>query len=88
VYAPGVSDLHPKHGGRFVMTRRGDAMEYAVDVYLPEGVHHHAVLRWTDAGHAVVEPPIADIWAHEEALKLARVLHQNPKASLSRWRGR
>ncbi len=70
------------------MRQRDDAVEYDVEVYLPDGVLHRAVLRWTDAGQAVVEPPIADRWAHEEALKLARVLRQNPRRVLSRWRGR
>lgn len=86
---PSSDDLHPRSGGRFVFTRREteDPPAYAVEVYLPGGRTLHASLSWTDEGRAELDPPLADAWAHAEALKLARVLRKNPKDRLSRWRG-
>jgi hypothetical protein len=85
---PSSDDLHPRHGGRFVLTRRGgDGPTYSVEVHLPGGVSLHATLSWSDAGPPVLEPPLPDAWAHGEVLKLARVLRKNPRERLSRWRG-
>jgi hypothetical protein len=85
---PSSQDLHPRHGGRFVFARQGEAEPpvYSVEVYLPADRCLRATLRWTEGG-AVLDPPLSDAWAHAEALKLARVLHQSAKPFLSRWRG-
>ncbi|MEM9454706.1 MAG: hypothetical protein AAGF11_11040 [Myxococcota bacterium] len=82
-------DLHPAHGGRFVLTRVGstDDPQYEVTIYLPEGRRLDTHLRWTD-GQAALDPTLADEWAQTETLKLARVLRRTPRASLTRWRGR
>lgn len=87
--APSSLDLHPSHGGRFVFTRRASEGlgEYDVAVYLPAARLLNARLRWDEAGHATLEPPLPDDWAQQEALKLARVLRQAPKDRLTRWRG-
>lgn len=90
---PSSLDLHPTQGGRFVFTRRalpGAAAsglgEYAVQVYLPAARLLTSCLQWDEAGHAALDPPLEDPWAHQEALKLARVLRQSPKDRLIRWR--
>lgn len=81
-------DLHPQNGGRFVLERRSeDPPEYGVVVYLPEGQRLDATLTW-DGPRARLEPALADTWAHDEALKLARAVRRGAKPSLSRWRGR
>lgn len=82
-------DLHPAHGGRFVLTRIGsdDALEYGVAIHLPEGRRLDTRLRWVD-GQPQLEPVLPDAWAEAETLKLARVLRRTPRASLTRWRGR
>lgn len=82
-------DLHPAHGGRFVLTRIGpdDALEYSVAIHLPEGRRLDTRLRWLD-GQPRLEPALPDAWAEAETLKLARVLRRTPRASLMRWRGR
>jgi hypothetical protein len=84
-------DLHPSHGGRFVLTRIGagmdDALEYDVAIHLPEGRRLDARLRWLD-GQPRLEPALPDAWAEAETLKLARILRRTPRASLMRWRGR
>lgn len=82
-------DLHPSHGGRFVLTRVGsdDAVEYDVAIHLPEGRRLDARLRWIE-GQPQLEPPLPDAWAEGETLKLARVLRRTPRPSLMRWRGR
>lgn len=82
-------DLHPAHGGRFVLTRIGadDPLEYQVAIHLPEGRRLDARLRWVD-GRPRLEPPLPDPWAEDETLKLARVLGRAPRPSLTRWRGR
>lgn len=82
-------DLHPAHGGRFVLTRVGadDPLEYQVAIHLPEGRRLDARLRWVD-GRPRLEPPLPDPWAEDETLKLARVLGRAPRPSLTRWRGR
>ncbi len=64
------------------------AVRYRLDVYLPERGHLHTVLGWDASGGASFEPPLADSWAQSEAIKLARVLHRDPKQRLTRWRGR
>lgn len=85
---PSSDDLHPRHGARFVLSRRGDTEPpaYTVEVFLPARVLLRSVLTWTDTGAAQLEPPLPDEWAHTEALKLARVLRKNPRERLSRWR--
>lgn len=82
-------DLHPAHGGRFVLTRIGsdDALAYDVAIHLPEGRRLDTRLRWLD-GQPVLDPALPDAWAEAETLKLARVLRRTPRASLTRWRGR
>ena len=82
-------DLHPTHGGRFVLTRVGssDVLEYEVAIHLPEGRRLDARLRWTD-GQPRLEPALDDAWAEAETLKLARILRRAPRPSLMRWRGR
>ena len=81
-------DLHPEHGGRFVLTRASQQPpEYAVAIYLPEARRLDTTLRWED-GQARLEPEVPDAWAQAEALKLARVLRRNLPPSLTRWRGR
>jgi hypothetical protein len=82
-------DAAPAHGGRFVFTREGETtpVVYRVEV-LRAGVPTITTsLRWDDADRPVLEPEIADAWARDETLKLARVLHRDPKPRLSRWRG-
>lgn len=83
-------DLHPTHGGRFVLTRvgTGDApLEYAVAIHLPGGRRLDARLRWV-SDQPRLEPALGDPWAEAEVLKLARVLRRTPRPSLTRWRGR
>jgi hypothetical protein len=82
-------DLHPAHGGRFVLTRigSGDTPEYAVAIHLPEGRRLDTRLQWLD-GQPRLEPALPDAWAEAETLKLARVLRRTPRPSLTRWRGR
>lgn len=85
-------DLHPKTGARFVFDRIAAEPDagYAVALHLPEGRTWSGTLRWLD-GRAVLEPAAPDdpelAWAHAEALKLARVLHRDPRAHMVRWRG-
>jgi hypothetical protein len=90
VVAPAGSQMDPQHGGRFVLTREGDAMPpvYGVEVFLPGGVRLASVLRWDGAARPVLDPPLSDTWAHDETLKLARVLSKDPKPRLTRWRSR
>lgn len=93
---PSSRDLHPQTGARFVFDRSATEPElaYTVTIYLPEARRWTGALRWTD-GRAELEPvaPVADeteselAWAHAEALKLARVLHRDPKPHMVRWRG-
>lgn len=86
-------DLHPKHGGRFVLVRTapsedaGSPPEYDVYVYLAGGDTLRGRLSWIES-RATLVPPLPDPWAHDEALKLARVLRQSAKERLSRWRPR
>jgi hypothetical protein len=96
VTAPSSRDLHPKTGARFVFDRRATEPEptYDLTIYLPEGRQWSGSLRWihTDpGGRAVLEPAAPDdhelAWAHAEALKLARVLHRDPRPQMVRWRG-
>ncbi|MFO7561377.1 MAG: hypothetical protein R6X02_01935 [Enhygromyxa sp.] len=90
--APSSRDLHPKTGARFVFDRRADEPEpsYEVTIYLPEGRRWSGTLCWLDS-RAALEPAAPDdqelAWAHAEALKLARVLHRDPRAHMVRWRG-
>ena len=80
---PSSGDLHPSTGARFVLTR--DGTSYRVDVYLAGGTALRSTLRWDDQS-AVVDPPLSHAAAHEEVLKLARVLRRTPKDRLTRWR--
>jgi hypothetical protein len=87
---PSSRDLHPKTGARFVFDRIASEPAYTVAIYLPEARHWSGTLRWLD-GRAELEPaaPSGDAeleWAHAEALKLARVLHRDPKPHMLRWR--
>jgi hypothetical protein len=77
-------DLHPTSGARFVLTRAGEA--YDVLVCLPEGHQLRSKLAWDERGHATLDPPLPHQAAHDETLKLARVLKRTPKERLSRWR--
>ncbi|MCX4243784.1 hypothetical protein [Paraliomyxa miuraensis] len=81
-------DLHPAHGGRFVLTRigSGEPLEYVVAIHLPEGRRLEARLHWSD-GQPRIEPALDDGWAEAETLKLARILRRTPRSSLTRWRG-
>jgi hypothetical protein len=89
-------DLHPSSGGRFVFERiePSAAIEYRVQVFLPAGARFDATLAWVEGVAALREHPdnasVPDeliAWARSEVLKLARVLHRDPKPRLSRWRG-
>ena len=81
-------DLHPATGGRFVFEREaGDAPRYRVDVFLPARAHVACVLDWDVGGIARLDPEPTDAWVLGEITKLARVLHRDPKARLTRWRG-
>ena len=89
---PSSRDLHPKTGARFVFDRLESEPEpaYEVTIHLPEGRRWTGTLRWLE-GRASLEPAApADEeigWAHAEALKLARVLHRDPRPHMVRWRG-
>lgn len=82
-------DLHPSHGGRFVLTRvgSGEPLEYEVAIHLPHAQRLDTRLRWAD-GQPTLEPALGDPWAEGEILKLARILRRAPRPSLTRWRGR
>lgn len=75
-------NLHPKAGARYVFEAHGEG-RYSVAVYLPEGEPIRSVLTLDPEG---LEPPVEPIWAHDEVLKLARVLRREPRAKLVRWR--
>lgn len=87
-------DLHPSSGGRFVFEQLDATPRYRVTVHLPAGRSVEAELAWVE-GQAELRPAIAPAtptdpelaWAQTEALKLARVLHRDPKPRLVRWRG-
>jgi hypothetical protein len=80
-------DLHPRHGGRFVLTRSQDEpLLYVVEVYLPDGVRLDGRLSFDD-GLARIDPAWDDAWAIEETLKLARVLKRTRPDRIVRWRG-
>ncbi len=82
------ADLHPATGARFVFEREpGDAPRYRVGVFLPEQVRVECVLTWDASGAARLDPEPNDAWVAGEITKLARVLHRDPKARLTRWRG-
>jgi hypothetical protein len=88
------ADLHPETGGRFVFERRAEApARYDVAVYLPRQRSIRCTLEWDEDGAVRVDPepsPVqdaTDAWAMAEILKLARILHRDPKARLTRWRG-
>jgi hypothetical protein len=89
---PSSADLHPKTGARFVFERRGEALCYDVMIYLPAGRSWGGALQWRDGRSVIADEPGAEAvddalrWALAEAHKLARVLHREPKAKLSRWR--
>ena len=84
------SHTPPDFGGRFVFTREGDGAPavYRVEVFLSDGPPLATTLRWDDASRPQLDPPLVDEWARDETLKLARVLHKDPKPRLTRWRGR
>jgi hypothetical protein len=84
------SHAPPDFGGRFVFTRTGDTMPavYRVEVFLAGLPPVTTMLRWDESSRPQLEPPLADEWAQDETLKLARVLHKDPKPRLTRWRGR
>jgi hypothetical protein len=84
------SHAPPDFGGRFVFTRESDTTPavYRVEVFLPGEPPIATTLRWDDASRPRLDPPLTDEWARGETLKLARVLHQDPKPRLTRWRGR
>jgi hypothetical protein len=85
---PSSTDLHPTHGGRFVLTRRGDhPLCYRVQVYLPAGRMLESQMRFDASGTPALDPALPDAWATEETLKLARILKRTPKERLTRWRG-
>jgi len=90
---PSSRDLHPRTGARFAFERQGEDAPptYRVTIYLPEGQTWTGALTWIDA-RATLEPAPAGTdatldWAHAEALKLARVLHRDPRPYMLRWRG-
>lgn len=90
---PSSRDLHPTTGARFAFDRVPEAAEptYAVAIHLAGGRTWLGKLEWID-GRAKLEPsPEPDdpelVWAHAEALKLARVLHRDPRPHMLRWRG-
>lgn len=60
---------------------------YEVAVHLADGRTLASLLAWDEHGHARLTPTLADAWAHDETLKLARSLKQRPKARMIRWRG-
>jgi len=72
-----------------VLTRvgEGEPLEYEVAIHLPEGRRLETRLRWID-GQPQLDPPLPDVWAEAEMLKLARVVRRTPRPSLMRWRGR
>jgi hypothetical protein len=97
---PSSKDLHPATGARFVFDREsgsGPALAYVVTIYLPGTERWSGRLTWVDgraqldpeAGQATRdgEPCTSWTWAFAEALKLARVLHRDPKQHMVRWRG-
>jgi hypothetical protein len=84
------SHAPPDFGGRFVFTREGEALpaSYRVEVFVAGEPPMTTTLRWDDASRPRLDPPLADEWARDETLKLARVLSKDPKTRLTRWRGR
>lgn len=89
---PSSQDLHPKTGARFTFERLSDAPphRYRVDAYLPDAKAWHGELTWVDDKAALEQrSSTADdpAWVEAQALKLARVLHRDPKPRLVRWRG-
>ncbi|KIG17111.1 hypothetical protein DB30_03708 [Enhygromyxa salina] len=99
--APSSSqDLHPTTGARFVFDREPEsepeqAPRYLVTIYLPGTQRWSGQLTWVD-GRASLAPTAPGVaapdsepwpWALAEALKLARVLHRDPKQHMVRWRG-
>lgn len=94
---PSSSDLHPTTGARFVFDRESDSTDvvaYLVTIYLPGTELWSGRLTWID-GRAQLDPDEGQAtpdrepwpWAFAEALKLARVLHRDPKPHMLRWRG-
>jgi len=87
--SPTSADLHPKHGARFVLTRIAETpLAYRIEVYLPNACRLESTLSWDEGGQAHLCPTLADSWAHDETLKLARVLKRSPRERLLRWRDR
>lgn len=91
---PSSESLHPKAGARFAMTRIGPAPQesaqpalvYRVEVFVAGGETFEANLSQNDEGSWSLDGIPASHWAHNETLKLARVLKKNPVGSLLRWR--
>lgn len=95
---PSSKDLHPTTGARFVFDRESNAgpdqgPRYLVTIYLPGTEQWSGRLAWVD-GRAQLEPDEGQdapdreplTWAAAELLKLARVLHRDPKQHMVRWR--
>ncbi len=76
--------LHPKTGARYVFTREAEA--YNVVVFQAGGTTLQTCLRWEPDGRAMLEPSIDDPMAHEQIIKLARVVKRTGQARLTRWR--
>lgn len=83
-------DQEPAFGGRFVFTRDGDTLPpvYRVEVFVAGEQPVETTLRWDADDRPQLDPPLYDDWARDETLKLARVLHKDPRSRLTRWRGR
>ena len=77
-------DLRPRNGARFVFIRAQDG--YAVTIHLRDA-EIQARLSWDDAGASRLDPEPTPEWIAVEAHKLARVLHRDPRPSMTRWRG-
>lgn len=91
---PSSESLHPGAGARFAMTRIGPspeenaqpALSYRVEVFVAGGETFEARLSQNQEGRWTLEGIPNSHWAHDETLKLARVLKKNPVGSLLRWR--
>lgn len=64
---------------------------YTVVIYLPEARRWTGTLRWVDGRAELEADPGVDSEGRDgilaEALKLARVLHRDPRQHMVRWRG-
>ena len=90
---PSSRDLHPKTGARFVFDRLAehDAPRYQVTIYLPRA-RWSGQLDWSQSDARLSADPeqseldAAQAWVLDEARKLARVLHRDPRQHMLRWR--